>query len=544
MKKHTLLGFLLGLAVFAIAAFQGAPGLTVGQGDQRYAPKAAYWDLLDPGSARYAWTPAKPRAINATALSLASTARPAVPSGTILYVSNSASNGFSVGNDTNTFAQVQSKSTPALSIGRAVILAAANSLSGSYRVIVNDGTYAENDFNRFIPKSVFSNYIRIESRTGRAADVVMTNNTASSSSPIQPTTGSKWSNYWFHGITIRAIGTAYNAIQLPTTHTDTTSLGSNLWLTDCIVEGQQAPNGSNAAVINITGTAAFNGFYMDGVKIKCSTTPSAALGGIWAFFLSGGSAKYQNWMFRNVDWDGLACGGGSGLRNLDGFAIVGCKAVSGFALAGGTDYGLIIGNDDTTQAQGVTNGYIKGGNFGSTGNGGHGLLIGGASNIVVDTVNVSGSGAATQGFVVKSSTDVDVWRSTIRTTGSSILNAAYDKGSTRCWWFDNVISSTYGVAFRQADNPAISSVVSGVFIGNSVTVPGTDGSNVLVNIGSPTVVAVPSPSIDLGNTYGSPVASRGSIRGTTIGSSADTRAAFQAAWLTAGLPGENYNSAR
>ena len=532
-----------------VTGYQGQQGLTRYVADSLYAPKSSYWDLGDVASARSAWVPLRPHTINSTAQTLASTPRPTLPAGTILYVSNSTSNGFTSGSDSATFAQAQSKSTPTLSIKRAIDLAATNSLSGNYRVIVNDGTYAENDSNRVVPRYLFTNYIRIESRTGRPADVIVTNNTGSSSSPINTTTSAKWSNYWFHGLTFKAISTAYPAMLLQTTASDTTSLGSNLWLTDCALICQQPPNGTNNGCIQISGDAGFSGLYMDNVTLRCATTPSASLGKIWAWSVTrstGAGVAYTNWMLRRVDWSGLSCGDGTGLRNINGLAVVNCIANAGFSDSGLSlnDYGLIIGSDDVTLSQGVTNVYVLGGSFTNTGNTGHGIVIGGASNVVVDLPTVTCSGSSLQGIVVKGSTDVDVRRARVVATGSSMLNAFYDKGSTRCYWFDNYGSTTYGVAFRQGDNPSISSCIGGAWVGGNLSVPGTNGSNILVDWGTPSYVAVPAPALSIGNTYSSPAANRGNIRGTAISSSGTALAAMQAAWLSAGLAGENYNDAR
>lgn len=55
-----------------------------------------------------------------------------------IYVSNSATNGYAVGDDSNTYAQSQSKSTPVLTVTRALAIAQAGDT-----IKINDGTYSE-----------------------------------------------------------------------------------------------------------------------------------------------------------------------------------------------------------------------------------------------------------------------------------------------------------------------------------------------------------------------------------------------------------------
>jgi len=58
--------------------------------------------------------------------------------GATVYVSNEADNGFQIGNDSNSYAQSQSKSTPWLTLTKAV-----TSCANGDTIVLNDGTYVE-----------------------------------------------------------------------------------------------------------------------------------------------------------------------------------------------------------------------------------------------------------------------------------------------------------------------------------------------------------------------------------------------------------------
>lgn len=67
-----------------------------------------------------------------------------------VYVSNSATKGYAVGNDSNTYAQAQNKSTPWLTVTKAV----SSAVSNNDTIVINDGTYSE------------TSYLYINTRTG------------------------------------------------------------------------------------------------------------------------------------------------------------------------------------------------------------------------------------------------------------------------------------------------------------------------------------------------------------------------------------------
>lgn len=56
-----------------------------------------------------------------------------------IYVSNSATNGYAVGNDSNTYAQAQNKATPYLTLTKAT----SSSVSNGDTIVINDGIYNE-----------------------------------------------------------------------------------------------------------------------------------------------------------------------------------------------------------------------------------------------------------------------------------------------------------------------------------------------------------------------------------------------------------------
>lgn len=442
------------------------------------------------------------------------------PRGAIYYVSNSTANGMTVGSDstgTGTFL------LPWLTVDKALT---SIGTAGDATIYVNDGTYSESSLGtgRFIPRTLFADWVSVESLSKRRGAVTIT--TASSpAGAINFTSSYSCSRIQFRNITIQPGTTQAPAINASSTN----GTQNQVHFVECSIAGSLG--GAFTNTVFFQGDGGFNDFAL----IDCEFIAPVNSGAVQPVMISvlpatiAGNGKYTNfsiWGCRTTP--GASYAGGSAIYGVNGLIVVNNM----FTVT--STYGFLVGSDASTNAVAFTqtNVLIRNNYFNSiAGAAGHGLLIGfGCQSSVIAENNWVLAGY--QGIVIKGANGPIVRRNTVIGTPSIFLNGIYVKASQNVKVLENFVHCLYGSCFREDwDNTTSVSSGNTTLMGNQLI---ADGSSALVmtwaNTPDSTGGAMSNYNVyELRNG-----AAWGLLRSHTLASFAD----LQAGWATYGLTGD------
>lgn len=355
---------------------------------------------------------------------------PSQASAVTVYVSNSTSNGYTTGNNSNTYVQAQSKFSPKLTITGALAVV----VSGD-TIVINNGTYVEASF---LNPSVSNLTINSESDYGVTVQVSGTPTHIFVPGAAGLTIGKLildgqniaqdiiYPNAIFSGLTINGthilnfttygvydVGKMTNLTMaggwlIETTTSTNYARGIYLTLgnsTNSITNGTINITASSYGVygINVTSTVSNNNTTIDNVSINLTqTNPANGFSGI---FVSGSTST-------TISNNNLTISGGS---SNDGISVSSSTIQNTHAdihnniilTTGGTSpggHGIVIGNDGVTANAGIVGPSVYGNTV--TGfNHGMGFFAGVSNGIMSRNIVNKGtnSGGGTIGFILKQS---------------------------------------------------------------------------------------------------------------------------------------------
>ena len=515
------------LFVTAVTGYQVQQGMSKGQADTLYAPIGASKAALGAtfGTAKYpvdlfasapggygpGWSGAPPEP------------QLVVPEPTLatIYVSGTSPKSLPTGNDTTGDG---SYATPYASVWKALNSTATY---GGVKILV-DGTTTENSSGRMIVPKAFTNWVLVDSYTGRPEDFVMTAQTTSS--PVFQIRSAAAGFLQIRNCTFRTSADGQQCVSsLPTA---AIGGGGPVRFFDCIFEVRRATSGTGRAIdiqsdfwnctalqfIGCSFKATGGGANLPVVILATPTTntvntqPYSNIG-MWRCRTT--DANWSDWSYR--------------MSGINGYTVVD----SSFSTAG--NHAITVGTDESGVTYGkCTNVYIGRNYLNAAGSDGHGAILGSNSTGVIFEYNtVVGT---VQGIVVKGANNAWIRRNWVSVTGSIALNGIYNKASSDVRFLDNFVyvqrASGVATSFREGWDSA-STVRAGntTLVGNWLIADGS--SNVSVLQWGPT-----SDSSGGGVSYRNVYEGRnGAVLGTVRNSAVTTIAAAKAAWA-AGLTGD------
>ena len=343
-------------------------------------------------------------------------------------------------------------------------------------LILVSGTTVENSSGRMIVPKAYTDWVLVDSYTGRREDFVMTANTTSN--PIFQIRSAAAGFLQIRNCTFRTSADGQQCISsLPTA---AIAGGGPVRFFDCVLEVRKSTTGTSRAIdiqsdfwnctslqlINCSFKALGGGANLPVVVLCTPTTntPSTQVYsniGMWRCRTT--DANWSDWSYR--------------MSGINGYTIADCT----FYTAG--NHAVMVGTDESGVNYGkCTNVYIGRNYLNAAGSDGHGALIGSNSQSVVMECNAVV--ATVQGIVAKGATSATIRRNWVAVTGAVALNGIYAKASTRTKFLQNFVyvqrSSGAAAAFREGWDNA-SSVLAGTtrLVGNWLIADGNSNVSVL-----------------------------------------------------------------
>lgn len=444
-----------------------------------------------------------------------------------IYVSGTSPKSLPAGNDTTgdgTYA------TPYATVWKAL-----NSVAtyGGVRILV-DGTTAENSSGRMIVPKAFTNWVLVDSYSGRPEDFVMT--AATNTNPVFQVRSAAAGFLQIRNCTFRTTADGQLCVQsIPTAQL---TGGGPVRFFDCILEVRRTSGSVGRAIdiqsdywnqtswefINCAFKATGSGSnYPNIITATPTTTNNSSLQtytNIGLYRCRTTDANWGDFSYR--------------MAGINGLNIIDCR----ISTAG--NHACTVGTDTSGGSGGsvplkCTNVYIGRNYFFAGGSDGHGAIIGEAADGVIFDRNVVGGNV--QGIVVKGATNAWIRRNWVTVTGTAALNGIYNKASTGVRFIDNFVytqrSSGGTTAFREAyDN------VSSQLAGNTTLI-----GNWLIADGNSNVTVLQWG--DSSNSTGTGISDRnvfetrnGAVLGTVRSTAVTTLAGLKAAWASGGITGD------
>lgn len=376
-----------------------------------------------------------------------------------VYVSNSATNGYQIGNDANTYAQAQSKDTPWLTVTKAV----SSAVSNGDTVVINDGTYneasfvgparssltinSENDYG-----AIIRNNLAAQTRVfhvGAAATgltlgkvVLDANNddtycmTFDSTNPVSSLTinGTKFLNptsYFMTGSRLVNLTMSGDWIAQSSQSGTGFSLSPNAAGDYNISDGTITQTGITAGSTYAwaqTPSVTGNNFTISHVTINRTTSNGSSLSGIYSYGPSTVSIHDNSFSY-----SGATVVSAITVPNHTTITVTACSVYNNTGDLNGTDnYAIFVGNDSApTVPTNIQNALIYGNNITGTN---HGYAIG---YITGGKIYNNYADSLVIGVLTKYSTSSQVYNNIINNPGAG--GGLYAKGGTDTLFYNNTI---------------------------------------------------------------------------------------------------------
>lgn len=463
------------------------------------------------------------------------------PDGPSIYVNGTTGND-STG--TGTLALPYKTITKGLSSG-----ATANP-AGNFRVLVAAGTYggvaSPEANNRWILAGSFTNFVSIESLSGEQDVTLVDNESAGTNTGCiqirnQNCVNIQIKNFIFTASGIANTNCLFNYLPSSGITVQNIQFVSCEWL--CIINStaRMYAHLFGATDFACTGISFIGGNYTS----TGSGTLNPAIASIQPTTQTTANQPFGNiGFYRNTkDADATYDAFGIAVSGTTNFVAVGnsfnCKL-----------YGFCLGQDSTGNQGGNpvpqnTNFYVAGNSFtannGASTTGGHGSILGNASNTGLfefNIVNGSVQGIVSKSSAGTSSAGITIRRNFVTMTGADALGGGLNcKATTYSSWLANDVyvesTSQAGFGFEEEYDSTVPAIKSGnnTLVGNSIF---SDGASMTTVDWNPTLQSTGGATSNY-NVYKQLNSSTPAIiRGTTCVSVA----AMQAAWASAGLTGD------
>jgi hypothetical protein len=436
----------------------------------------------------------------------------AIPASGTIYVAASNATVLPVGNDTT---GTGSAAAPYLTLTKALTMVPGG---GDY-IVAADGTFAENTAGRLILAGDFTLPVVIKPHTG--ASVIITN--ASSTNGVIQVRNAKATNIQFSGVTIQPSTDGCPVIS--TIPLDANSVASGLGFFDCLIK--QRSWTAAVAVVDIQTNYPVTGLSF--VRCQFERVAGASTATNPTIIKTSSTTKVHS----NIGFWDCWTSGASWSSFSSEFCGVSGVTIARNALRTSVNHALLIGTDTSgTGVAAVTDLLVYGNDITAIGTNPHGLEVGESVSGLV-AMNAVRSGL--QGIVVKGTSGVTVVQNAVTMTPSVANGSAiYPKASSGTIFDGNsvIVHDTGLVAtgFREAADGA---TVAGntTLIGNKIEVRGA--SAVALSWGATGQSSGGATSDDNIITLVSGAA-LGSVRGTTV----TTTAGMRSAWTSSGLSGD------
>jgi hypothetical protein len=469
----------------------------------------------------------------------------ATPTGQVYYVSNSTSNGFVLGVDTNAGT---TKGAPFLTITGAIAAAFTAFPGGNVLILVNSGTYSTytgGGTTRIVLAGTFASYISVEPYSGQLGDVIFTDSLgASGNAGVIEVRGASSSFIQFRKIVIQSSGIANNFYLFLYNPTSSAITTNNIQFAQCQFD----------CVTNSTAQMIAFAF-----SIGATDAPMNGFNVILCTFLATGSGTKTPNVFQalpltmattNQPYNNLGFWSNQTVGTWFDFCTT-AYGINGFTAIGNIftflNHGMMLGSDTTGNQGGspvpqCTNVYIGGNYFSGTTGLGHGMVIGNAVNQAVVEYNyVLGT---IQGIVVKSSNGTASVNAVIRRnyvlgSGSGFVGSGLQaKACTYAQFLENIVyvqsAAAAGTVFEEEYDNTVPSIKAG-----NTTLQGNyliaDGANVTLLNWNGSTESTGGGVADYNVYEARNGAGWGNVRGTSVSSVGTTNAA----WGSAGLTGDN-----
>lgn len=376
-----------------------------------------------------------------------------------VYVSNSATNGYQIGNDANTYAQAQSKDTPWLTVTKAV----SSAVSNGDTIVINDGTYneasfvgparsnltinSENDYG-----AIIRNNLAAQTRVfhvGAAATglilgkvVLDANNddtycmTFDSTNPVSSLTinGTKFLNptsYFMTGSRVVNLTMSGSWVAESSQSGTGFSLSPNAAGNYNISNGTITQTGITAGSTYAwaqTPSVTGNNFNISNITISRTTSNGSSLSGIYSYGPSTVSIHDNSFSY-----SGATVVSAITVPNHPSITVTACSVYNNTGDLNGTDnYAIFVGNDSAPSVHtNIQNALIYGNNITGTNHGyALGYVTGGKIyNNYADSLVI--------GVLAKYTTSTQVYNNIINNPGAG--GGLYAKGGTDTLFYNNTI---------------------------------------------------------------------------------------------------------
>jgi len=414
-----------------------------------------------------------------------------------IYVSNSSSNGYAIGNNSNTYTQAQNKSTPKLTVAGGISVAQSGDT-----IVINNGTYVESsylnpgvsnltinpesDYGVTVQVSGTPSYIFVPTTAGLTIGKIILDGQNIANEIIHP--GAVFSGLTINGtrmlnfkqFAIDDVGRMTNLTMtggwfIQTTTSTNSADGINLSLgnsTNSITNGtiNITTSASGVAGILVGTTVANNNTNISNLSINIVQTNSSntssgiiVLGSTSAIIsnnnltISGGSSN-----------DGISVPSSTTIQNTstnihDNTVL----AISGTSPGG---HGIIVGNDSTTPGAGIV-GPLVYKNTVTGFNHGMGFFCGVSNGIMSQNIVNKGtnSGGGTIGFILKQGNN-NLIASNIVTGGPMTGGSLRSKADTNGSFINNtvIVDTTSAEPIYVTTDPNNSKNTTGEYYSNNI----------------------------------------------------------------------------
>ena len=448
-----------------------------------------------------------------------------------IYVSGTSPKSLPAGNDTTGDG---SYATPYATVWKAL-----NSVAtyGGVKILV-DGTTSENSSGRMIVPKAYTNWVLVDSYSGRPEDFVMT--AATNTNPVFQIRSAAAGFLQIRNCTFRTTADGQLCVQsIPTAQL---TGGGPVRFFDCILEVRRTSGSVGRAIdiqkdfwnqtswefINCAFKATGSGA---NYPVIILATPDTVNNSTYQIYTNIGLYRCRT---TDANWSDYSYR----MAGINGYTVLDSliTTAGNHAFVAGTD--TSGGSGGSVPAR-CTNVFVARNYFYAGGSDGHGALIGEAVNGAIFDHNVVGG--AVQGVVVKGATNAWVRRNWVTVTGTGALNGLYNKASAGVRFLDNFVytqrSSGGTTAFREDwDNVSSQKAGTTTLVGNWLIADGNSSVTVLQWASSSGSTGGGISDRNVFETRNGAVL--GSIRGTAV----TTMVGARSAWASAALSGDRTTS--